>query len=448
MGNTALTGLTSASSYIAPFVAQKAVDGIMKPVNRWVGEVPCTLNFKPDKLYCVNRWVVNGMPSVGWDPQQYYLLKYSLQGSNDNVTWTTLDTVDNTNTSTISYSSDRTFIPTAAYTYYRVNITSGLKCNPRIASISNFQLFAVDPSSPYLSSLAINSGTLSPAFNKTTFAYTATVDYGVTSIVVTPTAETPTAYGQNVIIKVNGVETASGVGTSVNLAVGVNTINIDVTSAVGYLNQRYTLTVTRLNSNKLTGLSVLNGSTVLPIVPTFNKNTFEYTVEVEKTVQSVMICATSEDPASTIKINGGTAVSGQPYGSITLQKTGNTTVNIIVSTATTSSQQYTVTIKRKENLTLSGLIFKNGKTTLTLQPTFSPTHREYTSSTSNASSITVVPTASNPGDVNITVNGNTVTSGSSYSVTNLRKGENTIIIKVISKITGNENTYICVIKIS
>lgn len=320
MGNTALTGLTSASSYIAPFVAQKAVDGIMKPVNRWVGEVPCTLNFKPDKLYCVNRWVVNGMPSVGWDPQQYYLLKYSLQGSNDNVTWTTLDTVDNTNTSTISYSSDRTFIPTAAYTYYRVNITSGLKCNPRIASISNFQLFAVDPSSPYLSSLAINSGTLSPAFNKTTFAYTATVDYGVTSIVVTPTAETPTAYGQNVIIKVNGVETASGVGTSVNLAVGVNTINIDVTSAVGYLNQRYTLTVTRLNSNKLTGLSVLNGSTVLPIVPTFNKNTFEYTVEVEKTVQSVMICATSEDPASTIKINGGTAVSGQPYGSITLQK--------------------------------------------------------------------------------------------------------------------------------
>nr|WP_242855599.1 hypothetical protein [Ruminiclostridium josui] len=48
----------------------------------------------------------------------------------------------------------------------------------------------------------------------------------------------------------------------------------------------------------------------------------------------------------------------------------------------------------------------------------------------------------------MTVNGNTVTSGSSYSVTNLRKGENTIIIKVISKITGNENTYICVIKIS
>lgn len=448
MGNIALTGLVSASSYIAPFEAKRAVDGIAKPVNRWVGEVPCSLNIIPGSLYCVNRWVVSGMASVGWDPQQYYLLTYSLQGSNDNKTWVTLDTVDNTNTGTIVYSSDRTFVPTAAFFYYRVLVSKGLKCNPNIASISNFQLFSVDPSSPYLSNLTINSGTLTPTFIKSTFAYTATVDYGVTSIVVTPTAETPTAYGQNAVIKVNNVVTAIGTGASVNLAVGTNTIYIDVTSAVGGLTQRYTLTVTRQNSNKLTSLSVLNGTTVLPMVPTFDKNTFGYTVEVDSTVQSVMLNAACENPASTMTINGGAAVSGTPYGPIALQATGDTTVNVIVSTATMSPQTYTVTIKRKEDLTLKSLLVKNGKTSLTLSPTFNSTSYLYSTSVSGTTSLSIIPTANNPTGVNITVNGNSVASGASYTAANLIIGINAINIDVISKNTGNKNTYVCNITVS
>ncbi len=450
MGNTALTGQVSASSYIAPFEAARAVDGIAKPVNRWVGEVPCALNFIPGKLYCVNRWVVSGMASVGWDPQQYYMMAYSLQGSNNNTSWVTLDTVDNTNTGTIAYNSDRTFVPTAAYTYFRVLVSKGLKCNPNIASISNFQLFSVDPSSPYLSNLTINSGTLTPVFVKTTFAYTATVDYGTTSILITPTAETPVAYGQNAIIKVNGVATNSGVGASVNLAVGTNNIAIDVISAVGYVTQRYTLIVTRLNSNKLTSLSVLNGTTVLPMVPTFVKNTYGYTVEVDSTVQSVMLNAICENPSSTMTINGGAAVSGTPYGPIALQATGDTTVNVIVSTATMSpqTQTYTVTIKRKEDLTLMSLFVKNGKTSLTLSPTFSPTIYQYSTSVSGTTSLSIIPTANNPTGVNITVNGNSVASGASYTAANLKIGSNTISIDVISKNTGNKSTYVCNVTVS
>ncbi len=442
MGNIALTGLVSASSYIAPFEAKRAVDGILKPVNRWVGEVPCALNFTPNKLYCVNRWVVSGMASVGWSPQEYYLLTYSLQGSNNNTSWITLDTVDNTNTGTIVYSSDRTFVPTAAYTYYRVLVSKGLKCNPNIASISNFQLFAVDPSSSYLSNLTINSGTLTPTFNKSAFAYTATVDYGVTSIVVTPTAETPAAYGQNAVIRVNNVVTASGAGATVNLAVGVNNIVIDVTSAVGYVTQRYTLTVTRLNSNKLTSLSVLNGTTVLPMVPTFDKNTYGYTVEVDSTVQSVMLNAACENPASTMTINGGAAVSGTPYGPIALQATGDTTVNVIVSTATMSPQTYTVTIKRKEDLTLSNLIVAT-VSPLTLNPVFNSNTFSYTASSGKVTSLKVQPTASKPADVVIKVNGVETTSGAKATV-NVTPGQvNQIKIDVISKTSGNVFTYIC-----
>ncbi len=447
MGNTALTGLVSASSYIAPFEATRAVDGIAKPVNRWVGEVPCTLNFTPNQLYCVNRWVVSGMASLGWEPNQYYLQIYSLQGSNDNVTWITLDTVNNTNTSTISYSSDRTFVPTVAYRYYRVNVTRGLKCNPNIASISNFQLFAVDPSSQYLSSLTINSGTLTPAFNKTTFAYTASVDYSTTSIVVTPTAETPNAYGQNAVIRVNGVVTGSGTGAAVNLAVGVNTITIDVTSAVGYVTQRYTLTVTRLNSNKLTSLTVLNGTTVLTMTPNFDKNTFGYTVEVDSTVQSVMLNATCENPASTLTINGVAAVSGTPYGPIALQTTGDTTVNVVVSTANMSPQTYTVTIKRKEDLTLSNLVISN-LSALTLTPVFNSNTFSYIASSGKVTNLKVQPTANKPTDVIIKVNGVETASGVRTTV-NVTPGQtNTIEISVTSKTSGNFVTYICNVTVS
>ncbi|HEX2924679.1 MAG TPA: cadherin-like beta sandwich domain-containing protein [Ruminiclostridium sp.] len=446
MGNTALIGQVSASSYIAPFQAARAVDGINKPVNRWVGEVPCVLNFTPDTLYCVNRWVVSGMASTGWDPQQYYLLTYSLEGSNDNKIWFTLDTVDNTNTSTITFSSDRTFIPTAAYRYYRVNVKKGLKCNPNIASISNFQLYPVNPTSQYLSGLSISNGTLDPAFNKYTFAYNATVDYSTASIVVTPVAEVPTAYGQNAVIRVNGVPSVSGTGVPVNLLVGTNTVTIDVTSAVGYLSQRYTLTVVRQNSNKLSNLQVLNGTTVLPMTPSpYNKNTYAYSVEVDSTVQSVMINATCENPSSTMTINGSPATSGQPFGPIPLG-VGDTVANIVVSTSGMSPQTYSVTIKRSEDLTLANLVVTNGKSQVALQ--YNSTNSEYTGSTSKASVLSVIPTASSPANVTISVNGTNVASGGTAVVPVTAGIVNTIPIVVKSNSSGNTKSYTCAINVS
>jgi F5/8 type C domain. len=446
MSNIPLTGQVSASSFIAPFQAARAVDGISKPADRWVGEVPCTLNFTPNGLYIVNRWVVSGMASLGWDATQYYLMTYSLQGSNDNKNWVTLDTVDNSNTSTIIYSSDRTFNPTAAYMYYRVNVTKGLKCNPGIASIANFQLYPVDPTSPYLSGLSLSNGTLTPPFSKNVYTYNSSVDYGTTSVTVTPVAETPTAYGQNVVIKVNGVSTNSGTGVSVNLAVGNNTINIDVTSAVGGLIQRYTVNVLRQNSNKLLNLSVLNGSTVIPLTQSFDKNTYVYTANVDMTVQGVMINATKEDGAAQITINGSPATSGQPFGPIVLG-TGDTPVNIVVSTPTTGSQTYTVTIKRNEDLFLSSLQIAN-VSPLTLTPTFSKNTFSYTASSGKVSSLKVKPTADNPSGVTLRVNGVTVSSGAITTV-NVTSGQtNEINVTVTSNTTGQFVQYTCSVAVS
>lgn len=49
----------------------------------------------------------------------------------------------------------------------------------------------------------------------------------------------------NAIIKVNGATVASGSSAPLNLALGVNTINIDFTSAIGGVKQRYVLTIIR-----------------------------------------------------------------------------------------------------------------------------------------------------------------------------------------------------------
>ncbi len=96
----------------------------------------------------------------------------------------------------------------------------------------------------YLSNLVVNGirGVLSPAFNQTTMAYTANVAAGVSTVTVTPTAESAGA-----TILVNNTYTVASGGTSpaLNLNVGQNTIIIKVTAAGGGSNQTYTVTVTR-----------------------------------------------------------------------------------------------------------------------------------------------------------------------------------------------------------
>ncbi len=81
-----------------------------------------------------------------------------------------------------------------------------------------------------LTALSLSSGTLSPAFNSSTIAYSASVDNSVSSVTVNKTASP----GANAVV--------SG-GSS--LAVGSNTVTVDVTSADGSVTKAYTVTVNR-----------------------------------------------------------------------------------------------------------------------------------------------------------------------------------------------------------
>lgn len=89
---------------------------------------------------------------------------------------------------------------------------------------------------------------------------------------------------------------------------------------------------------------------------------------------------------------------------------------------------------------LSGLVLKSGKTTININPQFSPMNFPYTASATNpTTAVTVMPTALDSSAV-ITVNGQTVISGQPSQAISLNVGQNTITVVVTSD--GNDrNTY-------
>ena len=104
----------------------------------------------------------------------------------------------------------------------------------------------VAPPSKLLSDLVLNSGTLSPGFNRFTTTYTANVPSFTTSLSVTPTAE----FG-GADITVNGSAVMSGTASiPISLAIGGNQIEIVVT--VNGTSKNYSLTITRAQNPTIT----------------------------------------------------------------------------------------------------------------------------------------------------------------------------------------------------
>jgi gliding motility-associated-like protein len=92
-----------------------------------------------------------------------------------------------------------------------------------------------------LSNLTLSQGTLKPVFASGTLNYTASVDYSVSSITVTPTTS-----DANATIKVDGVVAFSGQPSQViDLDPGDNTKTVDVLAQDGITTVTYTVIVTR-----------------------------------------------------------------------------------------------------------------------------------------------------------------------------------------------------------
>ena len=121
--------------------------------------------------------------------------------------------------------------------------------------------FSQTSSNADLSAMTISSGTLTPAFNSATTAYTATVPNAITSITVTPTSAEANA---TIEVQVNGSGYATATSGSASgelaLNVGSNTVDVKVTAEDDTTIKTYTTTLTRLPLPSITSFTPSSGS--------------------------------------------------------------------------------------------------------------------------------------------------------------------------------------------
>jgi hypothetical protein len=150
------------------------------------------------------------------------------------------------------------------------------------------------------------------------------------------------------------------------------------------------------------------------LTPAFNSATVNYTVTVPESTTSVTVTPTAASPdAVEITINDVEVVSGQPA---TVDLDGTTTTVSIVVKALDDDNVRTYTIKVTKSstpiptdVTLSNLVLAG----VSLTPAFNSATERYTATVaSTVDSVTVTPTATAAGDVNITVNNNQLTGQS------------------------------------
>ena len=163
-----------------------------------------------------------------------------------------------------------------------------------------------------LSSLSVDKGTLSPVFDPDKHIYVVNLDPVDTNITITAT-------GDNNI---------SGTGTK-TLAPGANTFNV-TTEKDGDI-KTYTITVNNgpVASNKLLSLSI-DGHT---LGETFNKDTNNYTLDLDGTVTDVVVNAIPEGTTSTVTVTGNTGLVE-----------GDNTITITVSEPTLGDNVYTIAV--------------------------------------------------------------------------------------------------------
>ncbi len=193
-----------------------------------------------------------------------------------------------------------------------------------------------------LSGLSLSSGTLTPAFDGGTSAYTASVPYSTGSITVTPTTN-----NSNATVEVNGLPVSSGSPSEpISLNVGTNTINVDVTAQDGTTTQTYTLDVTRNEAPStdatLSGLSLSFGT----LTPAFAQGTFAYSASVPYGTSSITVAPTTNNGSAAVKVNDVTVASGNPSGPISLN-VGSNTINVVVTAQDgATTETYTVIVTR------------------------------------------------------------------------------------------------------
>ncbi len=195
-----------------------------------------------------------------------------------------------------------------------------------------------------LSGLTISTGTLSPDFSAGTTSYTTSVANTTNTLTVTPTKQDTNA---SIQVRINGGAysnvtsgTASG---SLNLNVGINTIDILIT-AQDSSTTTYTITVTRSGSNnaQLSSLTISSGT----LTPAFSTNIYAYTTQVATNVTSFIVTSTASQSNASISVNSQAVVSGEQSQSINLNVGSNLITIDVTAQDGITIKNYSVTVTR------------------------------------------------------------------------------------------------------
>ncbi|MBW6410313.1 cadherin-like beta sandwich domain-containing protein [Clostridium weizhouense] len=275
--------------------------------------------------------------------------------------------------------------------------------------------------------------TLSPTFKSDEFDYTATVPTATTSITLRPTATDNSS-----TIRVNGSIVNSGSNSQpIKLKEGKNTITVRVTTKDGQSNV-YSIEVTRTEAPRSSYLKSLKLSTG-SLMPSFNKEIFEYTGTVDNKVTAVTVTPTAEYATSTIKVNGKSVANGGTTRFISLDQ-GSNEIEVVVTDAKGDSSTYTLNITRrygKDNVRLGSLKTSEG----TLSPKFDPETYLYTVKVDRATSKIKVTFAAQNDKATIKIDGKEYASAQQSDYIDLKIGANLINIEVVAEDKKTTTSY-------
>ena len=271
-------------------------------------------------------------------------------------------------------------------------------------------------------------------FRSVTDVYNVDVDNSVTQTTVTPTVNDS---GANYKIKLGGVQDFDGV---VALAVGSNTITIEVTAEDGITTRTYTVKVTRAAPTVLDPLSTDAALSALTLSGVdfgrFDSTTTSYAAQVANTVSQTTVTPTVNDSGASyvIKLGGVTDADGV----ISLAVGSNVITVEVTAEDDSTTQTYTVTVTRSEPpstdaalnaLTLTGIDFG----------TFASGTTSYTAQVANSvSQTTVTLTVNDSGASYIIKLGGTVDAD---GVVVLSVGSNVITVEVTAEDDSTTRTY-------
>ena len=254
---------------------------------------------------------------------------------------------------------------------------------------------------------------LSPPFASGTTSYTASVANRVDEITIAPTTTNngaSVAYLDSSDMPIPDADTTKNL-QQVSLAVGANTITVQVTAADSTMTQPYTVTVTRTSADAtLSALALWDASddSSIALSPAFASSITSYTASVANRVDEITIAPTTTNNAASIAYLDGsdTAISDADTtknGQQVSLAVGANTIKVQVTAADgVTPQTYTVTVTRAEpeqifstDATLRSLALSDASddSSIALSPPFAPGTTSYTASVANrVDKITIAPT--------------------------------------------------------